>query len=433
MDHGTTDLDELRKKLETTRRTAWVRALVGPAGEESAALQYLQVIVGPRPPGWVKHTWAYQQCTFVSARMTTGRLASIFEPGEPHQLLLNGVRAMVEFLPGQFPFAHAPSLAQQGEVRLPWPSVAFNPSSKLSQANTPQRYLIGASDVPSFPVFSGAFNAFFSDSFVITGSDNPQLGKISIYFADTNAWIRRVRVRPASLEVRLGGSSFAHTLLELNGAESRSVASVDARRVVFELPDGLPSDAWLWLKRDTEWLDFRSLGGSGGSQSPDIEIDLPDDPLAELSRLAAQGEGASLEYKEKLPDTRAEKRTVFKTVVAFANGLGGTILFGVTDAGEIKGLQGDVAGERRRLINLIRSLITPPPEVRVRQQQSDGRAVLIAEVLPGHGVLHALVLDPDKPEYYIRRDGTTYYAKPEELAAIVGRAHAAAPSPFGFM
>jgi Schlafen, AlbA_2 len=123
---------------------------------------------------------------------------------------------------------------------------------------------------------------------------------------------------------------------------------------VFELPDGLPNEAWLSLKRGAEWIDFRSLGGWGGYRSPDIQVDLPEAPGAELSRLAAQGEGTHLEYKEKLPGTTSEKRTVFKTIVAFANGAGGTMLFGVRDDGAIAGLSGDLAVQRRRLSDLIR-------------------------------------------------------------------------------
>jgi hypothetical protein len=341
-------------------------------------------------------------------------------------------RAVVTMQPGDFSYTHAPSLAQNGELALAWPSHTYTPSTTITNVGAPSGYLIGAGEVPSFPVFSGAYNAFFTGRFTVTGTGNPQLGRIAIHYVDTGARIARVRVRPASLEVWLDGSSLTNSFLELNGTESRVVVPVGGRRVVFELPNGLPGDAWLWLKRESEWLDFRSLGKWGGYQSPDIEVELPQDPLAELSRLAAQGEGATLEYKVKLPDTKGEKRTVFKTFVAFAHADGGTILFGVNDDGEITGLEGDLAEQRRRLIDLIRSLITPPPDVRVRQQEIDGCGVLIVEVSPGSATLYALVVDPDKPEYYVRRDGTTYYARPEELAAIASSAHATADSPFGF-
>jgi hypothetical protein len=156
VDHGVTTLDELCKKLACPRRSAWVRALVGAAGDEPAALLYLQAIVGPRPPGWRKQTWANQQCTFASAQMTSGRLATVLEPGEPHHLSVAGVRGTVEMHAGQFSFTHTPSLAQYGDIRLPWPSFVYNPPTTLSNANTPQGYLIGPRDVPSF---SGVFGS----------------------------------------------------------------------------------------------------------------------------------------------------------------------------------------------------------------------------------------------------------------------------------
>ena len=54
----------------------------------------------------------------------------------------------------------------------------------------------------------------------------------------------------------------------------------------------------------------------------------------------------------------------------------------------------------------------------------DGRAVLIAAVSPSDGTLYALVIDANKPESYVRRDTTTFCARPEELAETVAKAHA---------
>jgi hypothetical protein len=197
---------------------------------------------------------------------------------------------------------------------------------------------------------------------------------------------------------------------------------VDGNRVSIPLPGGLPSDAWLWLKSGSAWLDFRPLSHWGGALSPDIEIDFPPDPAVELGKLATQGEGAQLEYKEKLPDTRDEKRKVFKTVVAFANGGGGTLVFGIEDeTKEIKGLDGKPSVERRRLTDLLRDLVSPAPHVRIEGGDLDGRHLLVVHVQPGGGAIHALVLDGNKPEYYVRRDGTTFYARPDEIEAIVAQ------------
>ena len=92
------------------------------------------------------------------------------------------------------------------------------------------------------------------------------------------------------------------------------------------------------MKEDDRWIDYRALPGWGGAPSSDIETDLPDDPLADLSAMITQGEGLRVEYTVELPSSRNEKRNVFKTVVAFANGAGGSIVFGVDDDGLVVGL-----------------------------------------------------------------------------------------------
>jgi hypothetical protein len=45
-----------------------------------------------------------------------------------------------------------------------------------------------------------------------------------------------------------GGSDLSRTCPELNRAQYRAVLGLDKPRVSIPLPDGLPSDAWLWLK-----------------------------------------------------------------------------------------------------------------------------------------------------------------------------------------
>jgi len=176
------------------------------------------------------------------------------------------------------------------------------------------------------------------------------------------------------------------------------------------------------LKSGAEWLDFRPLNQWGGVLSPDVEMELPRDPAAELSHLATRGEGPFLEYKEKLPDTKDEKRKVFKTIVAFANGGGGSVVFGIEDETKlIKGLPGKPSVERRRLSDLVRDLVSPSPRVSIEAGDIDGRHLLVLHVQPGGGTIHALIIDGNKPEYYVRRDATTFYARPDELQAIAAR------------
>jgi predicted HTH transcriptional regulator len=189
--------------------------------------------------------------------------------------------------------------------------------------------------------------------------------------------------------------------------------------------------AWLWLKSGGEWLDYRSLGGWGAYWPSDVEFEQARDPIADITSLASQGEGLHLEYKVSLPDTQAQKRTTFKTVVAFANGGGGRMIFGVTDGRGIAGLEGRLSEARDRLTDLLRDLIDPHPRHRIECLDVDGKGVLALVIEPNDGTLYALTVDKNKPEYFIRREGTTFYARPEELAAIISSNASAVPGLFG--
>ena len=57
--------------------------------------------------------------------------------------------------------------------------------------------------------------------------------------------------------------------------------------------------------------------------------------MSDLNALTKQGEGISVEFKEC---RRTLNRDVYKTVCAFLNRHGGTLLLGVGDAGEVTGV-----------------------------------------------------------------------------------------------
>ena len=217
----------------------------------------------------------YEQCTFVAGRVTARRLASWFKGGR-RKLGLGSLQTTIEFPENaQCTRLHAPSLADYRGFSLPWPSFIYNPSlAPAGHINAPQGYLVGADETPSFPAFGGAFNAFFYDNYAQTGIGNPELGVATIQVVDGRARIKRVRVRPASIDVWFSGSDLSSTCLELNGRQHRAFVSIDKPRLSLPLPNGLPSDAWLWLKAGSTWLNFRALGGWGGTVSSDIEVDI---------------------------------------------------------------------------------------------------------------------------------------------------------------
>ena len=95
------------------------------------------------------------------------------------------------------------------------------------------------------------------------------------------------------------------------------------------------------------------------------------------------------------------------------------MLYGVDDDGSVVGLTD--AGDRTldRFHDLLRSWTSPMPICNCRLEMLDDRAVLVVEVEGNKSTIYALIVDADKPEYFVRRGATTFPARPEELQAIV--------------
>jgi ATP-dependent DNA helicase RecG len=101
--------------------------------------------------------------------------------------------------------------------------------------------------------------------------------------------------------------------------------------------------------------------------------------LKELKAIVAKGESEGVEFKR----STGQRTEAVKTVCALANGLGGFVLFGVGNKGEIVGQQvaattlEDVANELRR--------IEPPIFPDIETVTLKGRGTVIALRVPGGG------------------------------------------------
>jgi len=69
--------------------------------------------------------------------------------------------------------------------------------------------------------------------------------------------------------------------------------------------------------------------------------------MADLKALIKQGEGIDLEFKTCC---RALNRDVYETVCAFLNRHGGTLLFGVNDAGVVTGVDPDYVEQIKKIL-----------------------------------------------------------------------------------
>ena len=433
MDQGSIELSAVGPMLGCDKRNAWVKLLLGPAQDRVRPVWSTLAIVGPCPEKWDPSRWEYEQCTFVAVEMKASDLASHIESGV-RDLELGTERTRLNFNASSIQWMRHASREQYGNVELAWPSVTYNLSFEGQFQSLPNGYLCSM-DAPSFPSFATAYSTFFYNKHLSAGTGyQPILGEFSLVIAEEEWRIARVVVGAASLDVWVEGSKIADTRLELNSAQDRETLVVHRPdRYTFSLPNGLSEDTWIWLKGERGYLDYRYLTGWGGRHSAGVEFAVPDDPVADLSALAAQGESTWLEYKREPPaDSKESKRRIFKTIVAFANGEGGTLLFGVDgddDTGTIVGVAGDAPSLQRKVNDLIRALVMPAPPYTVTAQEIDGKCVIKVDVEGNQGIIYALVLDPNRPEYYVRRNGSTYFARPEELAALAKPG--LPPIPFG--
>ena len=98
--------------------------------------------------------------------------------------------------------------------------------------------------------------------------------------------------------------------------------------------------------------------------------------MADLKALIKQGEGISIEFKEC---RHTLNRDVYKTVCAFLNRHGGTILLGVTDSGKVQGIDSDsVTRIKKDFVTAINNpqKIYPPAYLSVDEAEVEGKPVL---------------------------------------------------------
>ena len=120
------------------------------------------------------------------------------------------------------------------------------------------------------------------------------------------------------------------------------------------------------------------------------------------------GESYSLEFK-RVPNEEREK--YLKTVVAFANGKGGRILFGVANDRTIVGIPNErIFAEMDGIVNSISDACAPKIPVDLGIENIDGKAVIVLDVLAGVHCPYYLKSKGNKDGVYVRVGATTCVA-----------------------
>ena len=130
----------------------------------------------------------------------------------------------------------------------------------------------------------------------------------------------------------------------------------------------------------------------------------------------AEPESRRLEFKERFP----KGEQVARTAVAFANGAGGKIVFGVKDAArEIIGIPEDqLFSMEERITNSIFNQCAPAIVPEVYLQSASGKTLLVVEIFPGSHKPYYLKKNGKKNGTYIRVGSTNRKASPETIEAL---------------
>jgi hypothetical protein len=156
------------------------------------------------------------------------------------------------------------------------------------------------------------------------------------------------------------------------------------------------------LKNDGEVLDFRRNYLKWPSSSKDVNIEVKENDVIDLIK---QGENQYVEFKQEL---NKETEKFAMAAVAFANGEGGAILFGVDDNANIVGVKEKIGDSLTRSLS---SRCEPFIEHDVKTVTVEDKTIVVVRINEGKNKPYAL---RDKG-VYIRSGSTNRIANRIEL------------------
>jgi len=287
-----------------------------------------------------------------------------------------------------------------------------------TQSQTDTGFLL-SNDGPFFPDFRSALLRLVYMATDIDATPQTPSAEVIVRIADTRAWLSDITISPTAIEVTMSGTGTGGAQLIVTGGGESLLEQKNVASGTFNcpLPNGIPSPLWIMLSRGNEWLDYyhrdERWATLNSSRQPNVTIDVGD-ARSEIEILIPQGEGPEIEFKREVA---ADKKRILNTISAFANGVGGTILVGISDDGATYGIADDPNDLRDTLIRTIRDNITPMPDIHVTVQEREGKPIIAINV--GRSPTHACGVNPADPRYYVRRGASNFPARSEEITSIV--------------
>ncbi len=105
------------------------------------------------------------------------------------------------------------------------------------------------------------------------------------------------------------------------------------------------------------------------------------------------GESTAYDKKQILKVKRP--KSWIKSVYAFANGEGGTLVFCISDDGHVVGLA-DAKGDAEKISEEIKSKLAPVPAVNLELKEADGKTLVLSYVYPGQETSYYYIGDKQR-------------------------------------
>lgn len=144
--------------------------------------------------------------------------------------------------------------------------------------------------------------------------------------------------------------------------------------------------------------------------------------------------GEATAYDKKLLLEVKRPKSWLKSVSAFANGEGGTLIFGISDDDEIVGLA-DAESDAERISEEVKSKLDPVPVVNLEYKEIDRKKLILLHIYPGQETPYYYIGDKQRLAF-VRVGNESVTADRIQLKALVlkgsGRTYDSLPSNYRF-
>lgn len=389
-------------------------------------LRMLEIIEGAEPRGGAAMEWHYTSAAFSACEVPGTRVGDWINKGVVSTV--DGWEHALGQSAEPLNWERRESQAKSGYGTLGWPTYEVQLGNL--QAIEPPGMILSDRGAPSFASFQSAALAFFG-----LGANQPGLSLPTFAIfrcVDTRARINRVKIAEEEVQVEIEGTSLDSLTVEMASDIPGPTEIIKTRSstatVTFPLPNGLPPGAWVVIRAGAEWLDRRFLTWPwAGKQEAGVTFDVT--VKTKVEAFLAARESDTVEFKQQIPDADSTKAKAMKTVCAFANGSGGSLLFGITDDYEVVGLPVIKATKfMDTLSELVDAWVEPVPSYSFEVLPVDGTNMAVIELTVNAGLALFGSSKPNEPRrVYVRHHSRSVPARVREIEEIV-RARATSPT-----